>query len=246
MKKLLKTTVIALIWIAVWFIAAAAVNSEILLPSPLLAARALIALLKTSDFYLSVVFSILRISCGFLLGAVLGVTLGSVTFFVSPLKAFFSPLMSVIKSTPVASFIVLLFVWFSNSTVAAITSTLIVLPVIWGAVFSALSGVDKNLIEMANTFSVSKKRIAKSIYIPSVMPYLKSAASTAMGLSWKAGVAAEVICNPKNSIGGGIYSSKVYLDTPSLFAWTFVVIIVSIILEKIIIKLMGMKRESAK
>ena len=60
-----------------------------------------------------------------------------------------------------------------------------------------------------------------------------------MGLSWKAGIAAEVICSPKNTIGAGISDAKVYLESPQLFAWTITVVVMSVILEKILGYILG-------
>lgn len=235
LKKLLRNILIMLFWTAVWQLTAVLVASEILLPTPFLAFKALLELAKTGEFYLSVIFTVIRIFAGFLTGLVLGVLMGAITHKSKLLNALFSPLAGVIKSTPVASFTVLLFVWFSNDAVASITSMLIVLPIIWGSTYTALSSVDSSLLEMARLFSVPFKKKILDIYIPSALPTVRSSAVTAMGLAWKAGVAAEVICSPKNSIGGGIYSSKIYLETPELFAWTAVVIIVSMAIEKLLV-----------
>lgn len=246
MKKALKIILTILFWIAAWQLAAFGVSSEILLPSPANVIKALFSLASTGDFYISVAFSVIRITLGFVYGTVFGIIFGTLSFRSKLLNMLLSPLAGVIKSTPVASFIVLLFVWFSNSTVASVTSALIVIPVMWSNTFTALSQTDKNLLEMANFFKVPYLKKIKDIYIPSVTPSLKSAAATSLGLAWKAGVAAEVICSPKNSIGGGIYSAKVYLETPSLFAWTAVVIAVSVILEKLLIKLINGKNKAVK
>ena len=246
MKRIIKPVLIALFWLAVWALACTAVKSEILLPSPQSTLKALWSLLKTADFYKSAAFSVLRILAGFISGAALGILLGSLTAVSSVLRSLFSPVMSIIKATPVASFIVLLFVWFSNGAVASFTSGLIVLPVMWSSTFTSVTQIDKELVEMAALFKVPFKKMLSGLYIPSVLPQLKSAAATALGLAWKAGIAAEVICSPKNSIGSGIYSSKIYLDTPSLFAWTLTVIVISVLLEKLIIKLLSIKKAPRK
>jgi NitT/TauT family transport system permease protein len=68
------------------------------------------------------------------------------------------------------------------------------------------------------------------------MPYLRSAFSISLGLCWKSGIAAEVIGIPKGSIGEKLYQAKVYLDTPDLFSWTIVIIVISIIFEKLFLK----------
>ena len=46
-------------------------------------------------------------------------------------------------------------------------------------------------------------------------------------------IAAEIIGIPKGSIGENLYNAKIYLETPDLFAWTFVIIAVSVLFEKI-------------
>ena len=63
--------------------------------------------------------------------------------------------------------------------------------------------------------------------------------ATGLGFAWKAGVAAEVIANTKMSIGAQIYDSKIYLDTLNLFSWTIVIIALSILLEKVVTKLLS-------
>lgn len=246
LKKLVRNILIMLFWTAVWQLTAVLVASEILLPTPFSAFKAFLELAKTCGFYLSVIFTVIRIFAGFLTGVVFGVLMGALTHKSKLLNALFSPLAGVIKSTPVASFTVLLFVWFSNDAVASITSMLIVLPIIWGSTYTALSSVDSSLLEMARLFFVPLKKKILDIYIPSALPAVRSSAVTAMGLAWKAGVAAEVICSPKNSIGGGIYSSKIYLETPELFAWTAVVIIVSMAIEKLLVHFLEKKRGTAK
>ena len=87
---------------------------------------------------------------------------------------------------------------------------------------------------MAKTFEFSVVKKISLIYLPSVEPYFLASVITACGLGWKAGIAAEVIAKPKNAIGTFLNDSKVYLETTDLFAWTVVVILVSVILESLI------------
>ena len=67
-----------------------------------------------------------------------------------------------------------------------------------------------------------------------VMPFFRSACLSSIGLGWKAGIAAEVLTVPKHSIGRMIADSKLYLLTEELFAATLVVIILSLLLQKMI------------
>lgn len=235
LKTIIKAVVIAIFWLGVWQILSAVVGLDVLLPSPLTALIALKDLASESDFWLSVLYSVVRISVGFLLGTFLGTLMGTVSSFSKNVSDFLTPIIHIIKSTPVASFIVLAIVWLKTGNVPSFTAMLIVVPIVHLNIKTGINETDKQLLQMADAFNVSVLKKIKKIYIPSVKPYFISAVTTAMGLAWKAGIAAEVICNPKLSLGSGIYNSKIYLETPQLFAWTFVVVIMSIILEKIMV-----------
>jgi NitT/TauT family transport system permease protein len=106
-----------------------------------------------------------------------------------------------------------------------------VTPIVWGNVTSGIQKTDKRLLEMAHSYRFGSVKTVRRVYIPSVMPYFTAACTTGLGLAWKAGIAAEVLANTKLSIGGQIYNSKIYIETADLFAWTVVVIIMSVILE---------------
>ena len=86
---------------------------------------------------------------------------------------------------------------------------------------------------MADVFDFSVQRKIKMIYIPQVIPYFKTSCITGLGFAWKSGIAAEVISTPELSIGRKLYESKIYIETPELFAWTLTVIILSILAEKV-------------
>ena len=76
------------------------------------------------------------------------------------------------------------------------------------------------------------------IYLPHPRPFLFSACSVALGMSWKSGVAAEVIGVAAGSIGEKLYESKVYFLTSDLLAWTVVIVLVSVLFEKAFLRLM--------
>lgn len=235
MKKALKYIITALIWLGIWQVLSMIANLEMLLPSPAGTFKALISIASTEYFWRSILYTLIRIAVGFLLGCVIGSLPGFITFFSRNARTFFSPLLHIIKATPVASFIILALVWMKSTFVPSFISALIVIPFVWSNVSTGLKSADPLLLEASRAFAVPMKKQLKNIYFPAVKPYLLSAFSTAAGLAWKAGVAAEVICYPPYSIGKGIYNSKIYLETPELFAWTATVIILSVGLEKLIL-----------
>ena len=106
------------------------------------------------------------------------------------------------------------------------------LPIVWSNVREGLLQTDRQLLEMARVFAVPKGRVLMQIRLPSLSPYFLSACRSAIALAWKAGIAAEVLCVPEHSIGRAIYEGKTYLMTDELFAWTFLVVIISVLIEQ--------------
>lgn len=218
-------------WLGVWQLAAAAVGQELLLPGPAAVGRRLLELAAGAVFWQTALASLLRIFGGLLLGVALGALLAGLTAWVPLLDWVLTPAVKVVRATPVASFILLVYLWVERGRVPGLISALMVLPVVWGNVTRGIAETDPRLLELARAYGFGRGRTLRRIYIPSVLPYFASGCRTALGLAWKAGVAAEVLCQPQNAIGTQIYNTKYYLETPSLFAWTLVVIALSFLLE---------------
>ena len=224
-------------WTGVWILAAELVGSELLLPSPAQVLRRFLALAGTTAFWLTVGTSILRVLSGILCAAVLGVLLAILTENSVICKTLLSPLMVLVKSTPVASFIILALIWLGRGVLPAFISALMVLPIVWINVSSGIAAQDPLLLEMARVYGFSRGRILKRITLPTVLPFFRSALSSALGLGWKAGIAAEVLTVPQPSVGKMIFESKLYLETTDLFAWTLAVILLSLFIERFLLKL---------
>ena len=185
------------------------------------------------EFWNTVFFSLLRVIIGFILAVVSGVILAWFSYRYNIVYNFVYPVLSVIKAAPVASFIILALLWICSGHVPAFISFLMVLPMIWSNVLQGFKETDRKLLEMADVFDFSVQRKIKMIYIPQVIPYFKTSCITGLGFAWKSGIAAEVISTPELSIGRKLYESKIYIETPELFAWTLTVIILSILAEKV-------------
>ena len=231
MRRIGRVLLPVLFWLGVWQLAAAAVGQELLLPGPAAVGRRLLELAAGAVFWQTALASLLRIFGGLLLGVALGALLAGLTAWVPLLDWVLTPAVKVVRATPVASFILLVYLWVERGRVPGLISALMVLPVVWGNVTRGIAETDPQLLELARAYGFGRGRTLRRIYIPSVLPYFASGCRTALGLAWKAGVAAEVLCQPQNAIGTQIYNTKYYLETPSLFAWTLVVIALSFLLE---------------
>ena len=231
-KKTLKYSVITLLWLGIWQLIAMAVGQELLFPTPIAVTIRLGELLGTAEFYRTVAHSLLRILIGMIAGTLIGAAGGLLTAFFSLARDFFAPPLAIIKSTPVASFIILLVLWFNRDMTPLIIASMMVTPVVWTNVETGILSTDKNLLEMAKAYKMSPISKIRHIYLPSIAPYFLAALKSSLGMAWKAGIAAEVLLLPLISIGKMIAESKTMLETVDLFAWTVVVIVLSVIIEK--------------
>lgn len=229
-----------LFWLGVWWGASALVGKEVLLPAPDVVFVRLLTLLGEGSFWLATLGSILRIALGFALAVAVGCAIALLTWSSDFFHALFSPILSIIKATPVASFIVLALVWLTKARIPAFIAFLMVLPVIWGNVSAGLRSADVRLVEMARVYRFSRRATFAAVYLPAALPHFRSACATGAGLAWKAGIAAEVLARTAGSMGAAIYDAKINLETVDLFAWTAMLILLSVLFEKLIVH--GVKR----
>ncbi len=228
-----------LLWVGVWQASSMALGQEILLVSPVSVLLRMGELAMTWDFWRSIVFSLMRIGGGFILAVGVGCVLAALAAGFKRAEELLAPLMLAIKAIPVASFIILVLIWVSSKNLSILISFLMVLPVIYTNVLGGIRSTDDKLLEMARVFNIPVLKRVRYIYVSQVLPYFRSACSVALGLCWKSGIAAEVIGIPKGSVGEKLYNAKIYLDTPDLFAWTIVIVLISLAFERLFLAVMN-------
>ena len=231
MKKIFRQACISVFWIGIWWLIALAVGLPKLLPGPVETTEALFRLAEQVSFWRSVGLTLLRVAMGYLLAVLAGTVLAAGCWRFRGLDALLSPLRTVIKATPVSSFILLVWLWLKRAHVPVFISFLMVLPIIWTAVQEALGAVDGDLKEMTAMYRFTRWQKIKYLYAPSVKPAFMAAGLTGLGFAWKSGIAAEVIALTPDSVGKHLSDAKNYLEYPDLFAWTLTVILLSMLLE---------------
>ena len=225
-------------WTAVWYLVSLAVNNPLLLPGPVQVLRCLGNLAATSVFWQTTAVSIGRILLGVMASVVLGTLLAVLAAKSRLLNTLIAPAMTAMQATPVASFTILVLIWVDRDYVPVLICAMMGLPIVFSNVSSGIRITDPQLLEMAKVYRLPQFRKLQRIWVPSVMPFFRTACSSALGLGWKAGIAAEVLTVPKRSIGRMISDSKLYLLTEELFAWTLTVIVLSLLLQKIMLRLL--------
>ena len=234
LKKLAASAGVLLFWLAVWTLAAFKVKQELLIPYPWVVARHLYDIVRSGTFLKVVFTSLLRVLGGFACGCVAGTALAVLCSLSKVMDRLFRPFVRIVSSIPVTSFIILVMLWLPYTYVPVFIAALLVTPILFGNVRTGISETDGGLLEVARVFRFSGWKTLTKVYVPSVLPYFYSGALTALGLAWKAGIAAETLALPKNAIGSGMYYSKIYLETADLFAWTAVVVLFSFCFERLL------------
>ena len=225
--RLLRRSAAILFWLAVWQLLAMGVGQRVLLASPTETLARLFELVQTAAFWRSILFTLGHILAGYALAAVAGAALAVLSARFAPVADLLSPLLSAMRSVPVASFVIAALIWMPSKRLSVLVCAVIALPIVYAGTLDGLRQIDPLLGEMARVFRMSRRNRLRCVELPAVLPSLTSALSVAMGLAWKSGVAAEVIGIPSGSIGERLYKAKVYLATPDLFAWTLTIVVLS-------------------
>ena len=231
--RVVSTALAVAVWVLIWHAGATEMNEPLLLPTPSTVLIRLGELCATTAFWQHALYSLLRVLGGIVLGVLFAIITAVLTALLPPVHTLLRPVIATVKSTPVASFIILVMLWTHEDILPVVISSLMVFPIVWANLHTGIRAIPNPYLEMARVYRLPLGRRIRRIYIPSVLPYFLSACESALGLAWKAGIAAEVLAPATRSIGKHLYESKLYLETTDLFAWTLVVIVLSILLERL-------------
>ncbi len=238
----IKKIFIIIFWFCVWEIAAAIIAQPLYLPSAILTFKTLIDLILHTHFWQSVLATFLRVVIGLIISFIIGISLAVISSKCSFIRLLFSPFLSTMKAIPTMSIIIIALVWLSTNLVPVFVCFVLCFPIFYTNTLNGINNIDKNLIELCTIYKISSRKKLYELIIPSVKPYILSAIMICIGLAWKSIIAAEVLSAPKFSMGYKLYTTKMYLDIPELFAWTIAVVSFSIIIEKSIKHLFLEKR----
>lgn len=242
-EKILKilSPIIALVaFLLVWFVLAIVVGVELLLPSPTSVFNGLITLLAGGEqgrFYLAVISTLGRALVGFVISLLLACVFTVISLVSDIARRAIEPLIVIARATPTMSIILLALVWLNSNLSPVLVGVLISFPALYSALIGGINSVDPDLIEMCKVYKVGLRRRITSLYVPCVVPSFSEQCASVASLNLKVVIAGEVLAQTSISMGLEMQLTKVMLDTPMLFAWTVVAILVSFVLEIVIKRL---------
>ena len=220
--------------LVVWKLLALFFNSPFIIPPPEDTLFTVIKLIGSHDFLQVAGTTVMRGITGFIISAVLGIGVGIIAGISPGFNAFTNPILVTIRSTPVISLILLALIWFSSGIVPVFIAMLTMFPFICTNVVDGIRSVDQGLIEMAEFYKVGRRKIITGVYIPAIMPFIISGASSAMGIGWRAIIIGEVLSQPRYGIGTTMQSAQTFLNVDVVIAWTLIAVFISYLFEKII------------
>jgi NitT/TauT family transport system permease protein len=220
--------------LAVWKILAMHFDSGFVLPSPEETFLTTLRLFGDSRFLAIVGSSMLRGMVGFFISAILGIGLGVAAGMNPHFNAFLRPILVTIRSVPVIALILLALIWLTPGTVPVFIAMLTMFPFICTNVMDGIKSVDHDLVEMATFYRIGRFRIITELYIPAIMPFIISGASSAMGIGWRAVITGEVLSQPKYGIGTLMQGAQTFLKIDAVIAWTILAVLISYGFEKAI------------
>ena len=218
----------------VWKVLSMYFKSDFILPSPETTFSTTIKLFGDSQFLETVGTTILRGVFGFVLSFILGLGFG-IWAGVSPnFNAFLRPILVTVRSIPVIALLLLALIWLNPGLVPVFLAMLTMFPFICTNVIDGIQSVDQNLVQMATFYRVGRGQIIRELYLPAIMPFIISGASSAMGIGWRAIIIGEVLSQPKYGIGTVMQSAQTFLKVDAVIAWTIIAVIISYGFERIL------------
>ncbi|HZK42345.1 MAG TPA: ABC transporter permease subunit, partial [Clostridia bacterium] len=227
------TLLILVLWQALAWLG----GTGFLLPSPARVLNRFFDLFTQSASWRTVLTSAGRIIPSILLAIGLAILFAWLASRLRPLRFILAPLILVMKAVPIVSFILIALFFMGETFLTIFICSLIVFPLVYSQLLSAFLNVDPGLLEMGRVFSLSRRESIRYIVIPGCLEPFLAAVSVAVGMAWKAGVAAEVLAFARGTMGRHMHEAKLYLDMEKLLAWTLALVLVAFLSEQLMVAL---------
>ena len=221
--------VIAL-WLA-WLVAYECVRNDYVLPSFWEACSEMGRLLGSASFWRAFGNTFLRTLWAFLVSLVLGVAMAVMAHLWHWVRAFFAPIVSVLRTLPTMAVILMLLLWTTPSVAPVGVSALVLFPAVYAAALAGLDEAGEEYGELMRAFHVPLGRRIAKMYLPLAAPVLLRQAGGIFSLGLKVVISGEVLASTYRSLGGMMQEAKMYLEMPRLMALTLIVLLLGFVLE---------------
>lgn len=214
-----------------WTLAAAAVDSEYVLPTVGETLSAAVKMFADKTFYVAMGGTLIRVAIAFLLSFSIALTIAFASYKSEVCGAVFAPLIKIMRALPTVAVVLLLLFWTNSRVAPVIVTMLVVIPTLFTDLSNAFNGIDRDLTEMCKAFSVPSRERFLEVEFPQVLPSLLNSAGAGLSLNLKLMVAAEVLAQTARSAGYLLNTAKVYFEISEMLALVAVIIVAGVIVE---------------
>ncbi len=209
---------------------------ELILPSPRQTWMALMELIASGTVVAELVRTLGRAAVGVGLALVVGGLWGTVNGRSAWVAAVSRPALSSLLALPPVIVVAVGLVWLGpGASVTRMVIAVVALPLIVVAVQEAIADLDRDLLEMASVFDMSRRRVLRHIVIPGIASPVTAVVSVVVGQALRVAVMAELLAS-SDGIGAEISLARTNLETADLFAWALVMVTVVISVEVLVLR----------
>lgn len=217
--------------IGLWTFISKIIDNEVIFPTIKSIIISLIGIVKDPKFISIIGYSLIRGLIGFFISLILAIIMGILSSIFRVVFHLMNPIIKFLSFVPTMAIIILALIWLNNETVPMFVGFIMVFPILYETVLKSILNVDRNIMEMAQTYHVDKIIIIKDIYLPSIFNNISQIFVSTLGLNLKMVIAGEVLAQPKYGIGSSLQLQKIYLNTSGVFAWIIIILVMAKLIE---------------
>lgn len=219
------------VMLLVWHLLFLQVGSEFVFPSIGATLTSIASYFADGNFWLAILSTLGRVLLCFAISLVMALAIGILSKLAPVIGKVLAPVIAIFRSAPTVAVMVILILLAEPKHTPIIVGLLVVFPMLYASVTSAIGQVDKGLVDMCSLYKVPKVEQLKFVYLPTVTPYLLGELPATLSFTVKLIISAEILSYSYQSIGGLIQSANVYADMASLFALTLLSVAVATLLD---------------
>lgn len=210
-------------------------GNDFVVPSISSVLKDIVKLLTDGKSLLLIGKTILKLLLALCTAFIISFDLSILSYKSSKFKSFISPVISLIRTMPVATFVVILLILIGSKKAPIIITLFVLIPIIYEALLNSFQTIDKDILEETKLVSNINLRIILTIFVPIKVKNILSTLLSSCGLGLKVLIMSEVITQSSNTIGGIIANEKgSFFNMTRVFSWTLILIIMVMIIELLI------------
>ena len=187
--------------------------------------------------------TLLRLVVSFSIAMLLGCAFGIVLGRNKPLDGFFDNWLMIFLNIPALVTIILCYVWFGLTEVAAILAVVInKLPNVIVTIREGARALDQDLLEMAQCYRFNKRKTLRHVIWPQMYPYIMGATRSGLALVWKIILVVELL-GRSNGMGYQLHLFFQLFDVASILAYTIAFVLIIQMLELLVLKPLDTKAQ---